>query len=237
MKKISLILLAICCMSCAQLQQVANNLPGYGFGNLTQEEIGNGLKSALKKGVSEQVSKLTKTDGFYKNPLVKIMLPEELQKVESGLRKIGLGSLADEGIKYLNRAAEDAVAQATPIFVDAITSMSFADAKNILLGDQDAATTYLKGQTSQELYRQFKPQINASFKKVGAAKIWENIITKYNSIPFTNTVNPDLTDYVTQQALEGVYTMIAKEELKIRENVGARSTKLLQKVFALQDGQ
>lgn len=233
MKKISILLLAICCFSCAELQDVAND---YMSGSeLSQSQIGNGLKEALKQGVTQQVSKLTKTDGFYKNPLVKIMLPDELQKVESGLRKVGLGNLADEGIKYLNRAAEDAVGEATPIFVNAITSMSFTDAKNILMGDDHAATTYLESRTNQELYSKFNPQIKSSFSKVGADKVWSNIIEKYNSIPLTEKVNPDLTDYVTQKALDGVYTMISKEEQSIRSDVGSRSTDLLKKVFALQD--
>ncbi len=236
MKKISMLLLCFCLFSCAQLQEVADNLPDYGYGpGLTQTQIGNGLKAALKKGVSEEVSKLTAENGFYKNPLVKIMLPQELQEVAGGLRKIGLGSLVDEGIKYLNRAAEDAVGQATPIFINAITSMSFNDAKNILLGDDHAATTYLENETSQQLYQQFKPQIQSSFAKVGADQIWRKIINKYNSIPLVEDVNPNLTDYVTQQALDGVYLMVAKEEKKIRNDLSARTTDLLQKVFALQD--
>ena len=137
--------------------------------------------------------------------MVKILLPEELQKVEKGLRDVGLGGLADEGIKALNRAAEDATKEATPIFVNAIKEMTFNDAKNILLGDDRAATTYLEQKTNQELYNKFNPVIKNSFSKVGADQIWSNIITKYNNIPFTQNVNPDLTDYVTQQALDGVH--------------------------------
>ena len=221
-------------ISCAELQTIAENYPQQGFG-LTQEQIANGLKQALDKGIDEQVSKLTQTDGFYKNQLVKILLPEELQKVEKGLRDVGLGSLADEGIKALNRAAEDATKEATPIFVNAIKEMTFNDAKNILLGDDRAATTYLKQKTNQELYNKFNPVIKNSFSKVGADQIWSNIITKYNNIPFTQNVNPDLTDYVTQQALDGVYTMIAVEEQEIRTNIASRTTDVLKRVFALQD--
>ena len=121
------------------------------------------------------------------------MLPAELQAVDNGLRKIGLGNLADEGIKALNRAAEDAVKTATPIFVDAVKDMTFADAKNILLGDQNAATSYLKGKTTDNLYASFSPVIKNSFSKVGADKVWSNLISKYNSIPFVKKVNPDLT--------------------------------------------
>ncbi len=221
-------------ISCAELQSIAENHPQQGFG-LSQEQIANGLKQALDKGIDEQVSKLTQTDGFYKNQLIKILLPEELQKVEQGLRDIGLGSLADEGIKALNRAAEDATKEATPIFVNAIKEMTFTDAKNILLGNDRAATTYLEQKTSQELYSKFNPVIKNSFDKVGADQIWSNIITKYNNIPFTQNVNPDLTDYVTQEALDGVYTMIAVEEQEIRTNIASRTTDLLKRVFALQD--
>jgi len=193
------------------------------------------LRQALDFGIDKQVSKLTQKDGFYNNQLVKILLPEELQKVDKALRDIGLGSLADDGIKVLNRAAEDAVSQATPIFVDAVKGITFNDAKNILLGNKDAATQYLSGKTESALYAKFNPVIKDSFAKVGADQIWANLINKYNALPFTSNVNPDLTDYVTTEALKGVYKMIAVEELEIRENVSSRTTGLLQKVFALQD--
>ncbi len=151
------------------------------------------------------------------------------------MRDIGLSSLADEGLKALNRAAEDAVKEATPIFVDAVKGITFSDAKNILLGNDDAATQYLTSKTQTPLYNKFNPVIKNSFSKVGADKIWSNLITKYNSIPFTTNVNPDLTDYVTNEALKGVYTMIAIEEKEIRTKVTSRTTDLLKKVFALQD--
>ncbi|MAN25887.1 MULTISPECIES: DUF4197 domain-containing protein [Mesonia] len=235
MKRIFLsCLICFSLISCAELQSIAENYPQQGFG-LSQQQIANGLKQALDKGIDDQVSKLTQTNGFYKNQLVKILLPQELQKVEQGLRDIGLGSLADEGIKALNRAAEDATKEATPIFVNAIKQMTFTDAKNILLGDNTAATTYLEQKTSQELYNKFNPVIKNSFHKVGADQIWSNIITKYNNIPFTQNVNPDLTDYVTKEALDGVYTMIAVEEQEIRTNIASRTTDLLKRVFALQD--
>jgi len=234
-KKISLAICVLFIVSCAELQQVVNQLPTSTEGVLNNETIANGLKEALDQGIEKQVSKLTATDGFYKNELVKILLPEDLQKVDKTLRDIGLGSLADEGLKVLNRAAEDAVAEATPIFVNAVKEMSFADAKNILLGSNDAATTYLETKTNTELYSKFNPVISESFKKVGADKIWSSIITKYNSIPLTNNVNPDLTDYVTEEALSGVYKMIAVEEEEIRTKYSSRTTDVLKKVFALQD--
>ncbi len=233
LKKIGIVTILILFVSCAELQQVVDQLPqGTTLGN---EEIGNGLRAALDKGIAKQVSKLTQTDGFYKNELVKILLPEELRKVDKTLRDIGLDNLADEGLRVLNRAAEDAVSEATPIFINAVKEISFNDAKAILLGDDKAATSYLTNVTQKQLYDKFKPVIKSSFEKVGADKIWSSLINKYNSIPLTNNVNPDLTDYVTSQALKGVYTMIAVEEKEIRTKASSRTTDLLKKVFALQD--
>ncbi len=236
MKKILLIVAISLLSSCAELQQVVNSLPqgngGFGVSNI---DIANGLRQALDNGIDKQVTKLTLKDGFYRNQLVKILLPQELQKVDKTLRDIGLSKLADEGLKVLNRAAEDAVKEATPIFVDAVKQITFTDARQILVGNDDAATRYLKNKTTSALYAKFNPVINRSFSKVGADKIWSNIINKYNTIPLTNNVNPDLTDYVTQEALKGVYTMIAVEEKEIRTKLSSRTTDLLRKVFALQD--
>lgn len=233
MKKHLLLFLSLFVLvSCAELQQVVNQLPQ---GTLSNDQIAAGLRQALDFGIDKQVNKLTKEDGFYKNELVKIVLPEELAKVDNTLRKIGLSSLADEGLKILNRAAEDAVSEAIPIFVGAVEDISFADAKNILLGEDNAATQYLEQRTQTQLYDKFNPVIEASFKKVGADAIWNELITKYNNLPLTNDVNPDLTDYVTQEALKGVYTMIEVEEKEIRNNLNSRTTDLLKKVFALQD--
>ncbi|NQY07734.1 MAG: DUF4197 domain-containing protein [Flavobacteriaceae bacterium] len=234
LKRLLLIIVIIQLSSCAELQQVVESLPEEA-GALTNTDIASGLRQALDFGIEKQVSKLTQKDGFYKNDLVKILLPKELQKVDKTLRDIGLSSLADEGLKVLNRAAEDAVKEATPIFVDAVKGITFNDAKNILLGNDDAATQYLKNGTQAALYNKFNPVIKNSFSKVGADQIWENMITKYNAVPFTKDVNPDLTDYVTNEALGGVYTMIAVEEKEIRNNVSSRTTTLLQKVFKLQD--
>jgi hypothetical protein len=225
--------MAFSLFSCAEMQQVMDQLP-QGTG-LTQAEIGNGLKEALNNGISKQVTKLTTTDGFFKNEAVKILLPDELKIVDTKLRQIGLSSLADEGLKVLNRAAEDAVKEATPIFVDAVKQMTFNDAKNILMGNNTAATTYLQNTTSNALYTKFNPVIKNSFAKVGADQVWNNIITKYNSIPLVTKVNPDLTDYTTNKAMDGVFKMIAVEEGNIRTNLNARSSDLLKKVFALQD--
>ncbi len=233
MKKIIALLYIVILSGCAELQSVVDSLPNQvGVDNAT---IASGLRQALDFGIDKQVSKLTQKDGFYANPLVKILLPEELQKVDQTLRSVGLSSLADEGLKVLNRAAEDAVSEATPIFVDAVIGITFVDAKNILLGDDTSATTYLQSRTETALYAKFNPVIQNSFNKVGADKIWTDLITRYNALPLTNDVNPDLTDYVTNEALKGVYTMIAVEEKDIRNNLAARTTALLKRVFALQD--
>jgi hypothetical protein len=234
MRKIALSLVAFSLFSCAEMQQVLDQLP-QGTGVLSQAEIGNGLKEALNNGITKQVSKLTVTDGFFKNEAVKILLPEELQTVDKKLRQIGMGKLADEGLKVINRAAEDAVKEATPIFVDAVKQMTFTDAKNILMGNESSATTYLQNTTSTALYTKFNPVIKNSYTKVGADKVWKEIITKYNSIPLVKKVNPDLTDYTTKKAMEGVFKMIAVEEKDIRTNLASRSSDLLRKVFALQD--
>jgi hypothetical protein len=232
-KRIFALLVVFNLTACAELQNVINELPQ--GGTLSNADIAAGLRQALDFGIDKQVSKLTQKDGFYKNELVKILLPEELQKVDKALRNVGLSSLADSGLKALNRAAEDAVKEATPIFVSAVKDITFADAKNILLGDDNAATNYLSAKTQTALYDKFRPVIQNSFSKVGADQIWTSLITKYNTLPLTNDVNPDLTDYVTTEALEGVYTMIAVEEKEIRNKISSRSTDLLKKVFALQD--
>ena len=220
--------------ACSELQQVVDQLPD-GTSGISNTDIASGLRQALDLGIDKQVSKLTQKDGFFKNDLVKILLPEELKKVDKALRDIGLSSLADEGLKVLNRAAEDAVGEATPIFVNAVKDITFTDAKNILLGNDNAATQYLTGKTQTALYDKFHPVINKSFHDVGADQIWSNLITKYNTLPFTNDVNADLTSYVTKEALKGVYTMIAVEEKEIRNKISSRTTDLLKKVFALQD--
>lgn len=232
-KTVTTIILSISFISCAEMQQIANQFPEINQSN--QLDIAGGLKEALNNGITKQVSKLTAVDGFYKNDAVKILMPEELQKVDKALRKVGLSSLADDGIKMLNRAAEDAVKEATPIFVDAVKQMSFTDAKNILMGNENSATTYLQTTTTSPLYAKFNPVIKNSFAKVGADKVWTNIINKYNAIPLVKKVNPDLTDYTTNKALEGVFKMIAVEEKSIRTNINSRTSTLLQKVFALQD--
>lgn len=231
MKKIFVLAVIFTFYSCAELQTIASQFPQ----GATNSEISAGLKQALEFGIEKEVTSLAKKDGFFSNELVRIGLPPELQKVDKTLRDVGLDALADEGLKVLNRAAEDAVSEAIPVFVDAVKGMTFTDARNILLGADNAATVYLSNRTEQELYNRFNPIISNSLEKVGATQVWQNIIQKYNSLPITINVNPDLPDYVTNEALDGVFLMIAKEEESIRNNFAARTTDLLKRVFAIQD--
>ncbi|NMH27811.1 DUF4197 domain-containing protein [Flavobacterium silvaticum] len=240
MKKILLPFLFVPLFSVAQLDGLINKAKDAVSGTTQSTnglDIASGLKEALDKGIDKQVSKLTATDGFYKNQAVKILFPEDLKKVDKALRSVGMGNLADEGIKSLNRAAEDAVKEATPVFVSAVKNMTFTDAKNILMGSDDSATKYLQNTTTQQLYSRFNPVVKNSIGKVGADKIWANIIKQYNKLPLVSKINPDINDYVTNKALEGVFTMIAVEEKDIRTNLNSRSTDLLRKVFALQDSK
>lgn len=200
------------------------------LGNLTQTEISSGLKQALNIGVTEGVKKLGVTDGFYKNDLVKILMPEKLRKIDTTLRSLGMGSLADQGIKLLNRAAEDAVTEATPIFANAITSMTITDAKNILLGNNTAATNYLQTKTQSQLFTAFQPKVKASLGKVGADTVWKNLISKYNLLT-GQAVTTDLNEYVTTETINGVFKMVAEKETGIRNNSALRTTSLLEKVF------
>lgn len=225
---------------CAEMKQVAKDTLPTIINNsanvlLGGGEVSGGLKEALNKGVTSGVQQLGQTNGFLNNQAVKILYPQELQKVDQTLRSIGLGSVADEGIKVINRAAEDAVTQAGPIFANAITNMSFQDANSILFGGKNAATTYLKNSTTSSLVQAFSPKVQQSISKVGADKVWNNIISKYNSLPTTSKINPDLTAYITEQAINGLFKMVEQKESDIRTKVSERTTPLLQKVFAQQD--
>lgn len=235
MKKIFLIAAVFGLVSCAELLHVANEVAKSQQNIITDLDIANGLKEALNYGIEKEVKKLTVTDGFLGNTAVKIPFPEEVTKIESTLRGIGLGVLPDEGLKLINRAAEDAVKEATPIFLSAIKNMSFADARKILMSHDSSATQYLEGSTRDSLYSKFYPVMENSFGKVGADKAWNSMITKYNMIPFITKTNPDIKDYVTNKALNGVFKMVTVEEKKIRYDIQERTSDLLKRVFALQD--
>lgn len=198
---------------------------------LTEGEVASGLKEALTTGVSKGVAQLSKADGFFKDPEIKILLPDEAKKVETKLRQIGQDQLVDNTIESLNRAAEDAASGAKDIFTVAIKNMTVTDAMSILRGDKDAATRYLDKTTRTELFNKFQPVVHASLEKVGATKHWNTVFSTYNKIPLVEKVNPDLDEYATNKAIDGLFVQVAKEELAIRENPAARVTDLLKKVF------
>ena len=198
---------------------------------LSQEEVGAGLKEALTKGIEKGVDQLSKPDGFFKDLSIKIPLPEEANKVETKLRSIGQGKKVDETIESINRAAEDATIASKDIFVEAIKGMSMNDAMSILRGDDNAATKFLDKSTRANLISKFEPIVKISLDKVGATKNWNTIFNIYNKLPFVEKVNPDLVEYATGKAIDGLFIQIAKEELKIRQDPMARVTDLLKKVF------
>lgn len=245
MKKIFFLLFAgIVLQTCTTLQGVVSNLPTNQ--PLSEGEIANGLKEALTQGISKGVNELVKTDGYFGNQAIKILLPPEAQKVQDLIVKnIPQGQkLIDEAVLKMNRAAEDAANEAKPIFVDAITSMTITDAKNILFGNENAATNYLREKTFQKLVQAYSPKINNALSKVGATQAWSALVTPYNKLVGTvagnlagirEPINADLGAYTTQKALDGLFWRIAQEEAQIRKNPIARTTALLQRVFGELD--
>jgi hypothetical protein len=220
----------------AQINQTlsdANKMIG-GDKPLTTAEVGEGLKEALIKGISNGSDLASQVDGYFKNPIIKIPFPPDVKKVEDRLRQIGLGGEVDKFVMTLNRGAEDAAKEAKPIFIAAIKQMTINDAWAILKGEPDAATQYLKRTTSSELKNKFMPVIQNSLDKVSATKYYGDIVNKYNSIPLVQKVNPDLNDYATDMAIQGLFTMIANEEKNIRQDPVARTTELLKRVFGSQ---
>lgn len=199
-------------------------------GSLSTDEIITGLKEALSLGAQKSGEKLSAADGFFKDAVVKILMPPEAVKVESKLRMLGMGKLVDNAILSMNRAAEDASKSAAPIFIDAIKKMTVQDALGILKGTDTAATAYLKTTTSPQLIAAFKPVIEASLDKVNATKYWEDVFTNYNKVSFTK-VDTDINSYVTTRALNGIFYYVAEEEKKIRTNPAERVSDILKKVF------
>ena len=192
-----------------------------GKSGLSEKDAADGIKEALVKGTAETVALVSKTDGYFLNPEIKIPFPESANTVESKLRAVGLGSKVDEMVLAINRAAEDAAKSAQPVFVSAITGMNISDAIQIVKGKNDAATQYLARTTTPGLKAKFSPVIKASLDRVDATRLWSELVSMYNQIPFVNRQNPDLTDYVTDKAISGLFAMIAKEEMKIRQNPAA----------------
>lgn len=203
-----------------------------GSGGITEAEAGQGIKEALTQGVTNAVLNLNKTDGFFGSEIYKVLLPPDAKKIESTLRNAGMGAQVDKAILAINRGAEDAVAFAKPIFIDAIKEMTLTDALNIVKGDKDAATQYFKQKTQAKLIVAFTPSVESSLEKVNATKYYGDIVTTYNKFPTTfNKINPDLTSYVVGKAVDALFDQVAKEEANIRANPAARASDILKKVF------
>ena len=239
MQKVIWFLLAAILSGCTaqQVQQVLDEyLDTSQAEQLTTADVSAGLKEALIKGVSTGSDQASKTDGFFKNPEIKIPFPPEVQKVENKLRDLGMNKLVDDFVQSLNRGAEQAAAEAKPIFISAVRGMTIQDAWNILKGeDKEAATNYLRRTTSKALYNSFSPVIGNALEKTNATRYYGDIVNTYNKIPFVEKVNPDLTDYATNKAMDGLFLLIAKEEKAIRQDPVKRTTDLLRRVFKAQD--
>jgi hypothetical protein len=212
-----------------KIPKIFNKNSGSG---VSENEAGQGIKEALTQGVTNAVLNLNKTDGFFGSEIYKVLLPPDAQKIEKSLRSAGMGAQVDKAILAINRGAEDAVAFAKPIFVDAIKEMTITDALNIVKGSKDAATQYFKQKTTEKLIAAFTPSVKSSLDKVSATKYYGDIVNTYNSFPTTfKKVDPDLTSYVVSKAVDALFDQVAKEEANIRANPLARTTDILKKVF------
>ncbi|HMQ10558.1 MAG TPA: DUF4197 domain-containing protein [Oligoflexia bacterium] len=231
-----LLLCTVLLLHCAEtsdfLKQAGASVNGLTF---SEEEMSTALKQALSIGTDNSVQLLSSVDGYYKDDLFKITFPNEASKVESTLRSLGMSSLVDKTILSLNRAAEAAASEAKPIFLDAIKQMTLKDARNIVLGSEHAATDYFKTKTQTQLSKRFSPIIENKLDAVNANQYWKTVMSNYNKIPTTKAVETNLTAYVTQRAIDGMFLSVAQEEEKIRENPALRTTKLLKQVFAYAD--
>ena len=214
------------------LKNTSKSLP-----SITEDEAATALRDALNNGINNSVEIVSKVDGYLQNPEIKIPFPPDAKKIEDRLRSLGLNKLVDDAILFINRAAEDAATEAKPIIIQAIKNMTVKDAINIVKGKEDEGTNYLKKNTFDSLYKKCIPPIEISLEKGNATKHWSTVINRYNKIPLVQKVNPDLDDYVTRKALDGLFIMIAKEEKKIREKPLARVTETLKKVFDWVDNQ
>jgi len=220
-------------LSCGNVTEILQTMEDIATENTIPSnlEIGNGLKEALVKGTTLGVNSLSQEGGYLNNTTFKIPFPKDAQKIESTLRNIGLDSQVDQVITSLNKAAENAVTEAKPLFVNAIKEMTFAEVKEILFGADTAATSYLKQKTSMQLLQAFEPKIKTSLDQVNATKYWDDLVAVYNKVPLVKKMNPNLSEFVTQQAIKGLFIKIAEEEIEIRENPAERTTSLLKKVF------
>jgi hypothetical protein len=239
MKKNILFLLLTLFISNSSFAQLGKKLGGL-LGNesssttgsdLSENEIISGLKEALKVGIGNGAKQASSLDGFLKNEAIKLLLPPELQRAEATLRKLGLGNEVDKFIVSLNRAAEDAAKESVPIFASAITSMSVNDALGILKGPDTAATSYLKKTTNSQLYDAFFPVVEKTLDKNEATRYYTDLANAYNKVPLVKKINPDLKEYATQRAMDGLYHLVGEEEKKIRKDPVARVSQTLKKVF------
>jgi hypothetical protein len=215
----------------AQLLKNAKKFINTNVSSLTEKDAVDGIKEALVNGTGESVKLVSIVDGYLGNPEIKIPFPAEAREIESKLRAIGLGKKVDEFNVSMNRAAEKAASEAKPIFIAAIKGMTVTDAINIVKGQNNAATAYLQKTTTPELKVKFQPAIRTSLDNVNATKYWSELISAYNKIPLVKKMNPNLSEYVTDRAINGLFVMIAKEELKIRNDPMARTSELLRRVF------
>jgi len=213
------------------VQNVTGNSGSNGGSGLTNTEITNGLREALNVGTNNATGSASKLNGFLNNPLIKIPFPPEVKIVETKARQYGMGSQVDRFVTTMNRAAEEASKQAAPVFINAIKGMTITDGLSILKGGENAATTFLQDKTSTELSNKFSPIVRTAMNKVELTKYWAPIIKAYNKIPGVAKKNPNLEQYVTQKALEGLFKLIAQEESKIRKDPAARISDILKKVF------
>lgn len=227
-KLLSIVLLSVMLSSCDVLSKIPT---GTGVG-VTEAEAGEGIKEALSQGLVKAVLKLNKEDGFFKDALYKVLLPPDAKKIENTLRDLGMGKMVDKAILSINRAAEDAAGFAKPIFVDAIKSMTIGDAIGLIKNGDTSATHFFRVKTTDKLISAFMPVIKSSLDKVEATKYYGDIVNTYNNFPTTlRKINPDLPSFVTNKATDALFDLVAKEEQNIRQNIAARTTDLLRKVF------
>jgi hypothetical protein len=198
---------------------------------LTENKIIQGLKEALHIGTANAVAEVSKLDGYYRNPQIKIPLPQTVQKVDTVMRAMGYGPELDEFSRSMNRAAERAAPASKALFWDAVKEMTFEDARNILKGSDDAATRYFESKTRGQLQQLFMPVVHTAMEEVGVTRTYQEVYAKINTIPFADRLKLDLDAYVTEKALDGLFYMVAEEESKIRKDPAARVTKLLKDVF------
>lgn len=211
---------------------VLSTLPGMSGNGVTEAEAGAGIKEALGNGVIGAVLQLNKTDGFFKDALYKILLPPDAKKIENTLRDLGMNKMVDKAILQINRAAEDAAGFAKPIFVDAIKSMTLSDAIGLIKNGDTSATHFFRVKTTDKLIAAFSPVIKSSLDKLDATKFYGDVVNTYNNFPTTfKKLNPDLPGFVTDRAVFALFNLIGKEEVNIRQNIAARTSDLLRKVF------